>query len=131
MSAIATQKLVSDCLLRASASSPRWRNQDCHRYPLCFRRSATRPSLLFQKHLNYRSIATSWSKPALRPATASGSGDKIACTICDLSITGAALEISDLSVIPERFRLVMPEDRLRLTCRVVRRSDFRIDVAFD
>jgi PilZ domain len=58
-------------------------------------------------------------------------GDKIACTVRDLSITGAALEISDPARIPAKFTLVVPEDGLKLLCRVVRRTDFRIGVAFD
>jgi hypothetical protein len=66
-----------------------------------------------------------------KPAQIEYGGDKIACTIRDLSITGAALEVSDSIVIPEKFTLVVREDGLRLTSRVVRRSDFRIGVAFD
>jgi hypothetical protein len=72
------------------------------------------------------------------PATASLSppqieygGDKIACTVRDLSITGAALEVADPAGIPSKFTLIVPEDGLRLPCRVVRRTDFRIGVAFD
>src|SRR5205085_459593 len=51
-------------------------------------------------------LMPAWSKPALRPATASSSlptlsgGDKLPCTVRDLSITGAALEVSDLSEDP-------------------------------
>ena len=58
--------------------------------------------------------------------------DKIACIIRDLSITGAALELSEIeSRIPEAFTLVVPEDGLRLPCHVVWRKDFRMGVAFD
>lgn len=66
-----------------------------------------------------------------KPAQIEYGGDKIACTIRDLSITGAALEVSDSIAIPEEFTLVVREDGLRLSCHVVRRSDFRIGVAFD
>jgi hypothetical protein len=66
-----------------------------------------------------------------KPAQIEYGGDKIACTVRDLSITGAALEVSDPTGIPSKFILVVPEDGLRLPCRVVRRTDFRIGVAFD
>lgn len=66
-----------------------------------------------------------------KPAEIEYGGDKIACTVRDLSITGAALEVSDPTGIPSKFTLVVPEDGLRLPCRVVRRTDFRIGVAFD
>jgi hypothetical protein len=59
-------------------------------------------------------------------------GDKIACTIRDLSTTGAALELNEMdSRIPETFTLVVPEDGLKLPCHVVWRKDFRMGVPFD
>lgn len=57
-------------------------------------------------------------------------GDKIPCTIRDLSVTGAALEISGVHRIPAEFNLVMPEDGLKLPCRVVWRRDYRLGVTF-
>ena len=67
----------------------------------------------------------------MKPAQIEYGGDRITCAVRDLSITGAALEISDPTVIPAKFTLVVPEDGLKLPCRVVRRTDFRIGVAFD
>jgi hypothetical protein len=58
-------------------------------------------------------------------------GDKIGCIIRDISATGAALEISDLLRVPSEFILIVPEDRLKLRCRVVWRKEYRIGVAFD
>ncbi len=59
-------------------------------------------------------------------------GDKSPCTVRDLSVTGAAIELSDLSApIPEAFTLVIPEDKLKLPCRVVWRKGFRMGVAFE
>jgi len=59
-------------------------------------------------------------------------GDKTPCIIRDLSVTGAALELSDLSAtVPVAFTLVIPEDKLRLSCRVVWRTAFKMGVAFD
>jgi hypothetical protein len=67
----------------------------------------------------------------MKPAKIEYGGDRITCTVRDLSITGAALEVSDATVIPEKFTLVVPEDGLKLPCRVVRRTGFRIGVAFE
>ena len=67
----------------------------------------------------------------IKPAQIEYGGDRITCTIRDLSITGAALEVSGATVIPEKFTLVVPEDGLKLPCRVVRRTGFRIGVAFE
>jgi hypothetical protein len=66
-----------------------------------------------------------------KPAEIDHGGDKIHCTIRDLSITGAALEISNPAKIPATFILVVPEDGLKLPCHVVWRRVFRVGVAFD
>ena len=58
-------------------------------------------------------------------------GIKTPCVIHDLSETGA-LDISELNgKIPRVFNLIMPEEKLKLPCRVVWRGAFRIGVAFD
>ena len=67
----------------------------------------------------------------IKPAQIEYGGDKITCTFRDLSITGAALEVSDPSGIPAKFTLVVSEDGLKLSCRVVRRTGFRIGVALE
>ena len=56
-----------------------------------------------------------------KPAQIEYGGDKIACMLRDLSITGAALEVFDPSGIPAKFTLVVPQDGLKLPCRLVRR----------
>jgi hypothetical protein len=66
-----------------------------------------------------------------KPATIEVGGAKIPCSIFDLSITGAALDVSNLVHIPTNFTLVVKEDGLRLHCHVVWRRPFRIGVAFD
>ena len=59
-------------------------------------------------------------------------GMKTPCTIRDISVTGAALEISEVNgIIPAAFNLIMPDDGLKLPCHVVWRREFRIGVAFD
>ena len=58
-------------------------------------------------------------------------GDKYPCVVRDISSTGAALEFSDLIRIPNEFTLIMPDDRLKLSCRVVWRRGYRVGVRFD
>jgi len=55
----------------------------------------------------------------------------ISCVIRDLSLTGAAIEASVRSGIPERFTLVILDDELRLPCHVAWRREYRIGVAFE
>ena len=57
--------------------------------------------------------------------------DKITCTVRDLSITGASLEVSDPKSVPQKFTLVIPEDGLRIACQVVRRTEFRMGIKFE
>jgi len=69
-----------------------------------------------------------------KPATIDYGGDKYQCMVRDISSTGAALEISEFAQIVRRakaFTLLIPEDRLRLSCRVVWQRDFRMGVAFE
>jgi hypothetical protein len=58
-------------------------------------------------------------------------GSIVGCLISDMSISGAALEITNSEVIPERFSLYFKTDGTRIPCRVVWRQDERIGVAFD
>jgi hypothetical protein len=68
----------------------------------------------------------------VKPAKIEDGGFKVACIIRDLSLTGAAVEISDFDTkhIPATFSLIVPEDGLKLSCRLVWRSPFRIGVTF-
>ena len=66
-----------------------------------------------------------------KPAQIEHGGHIIICTLYDLSITGAALEVFDPALVPAKFTLILPEDGLKLPCRVVRRTGFRIGVAFE
>jgi hypothetical protein len=60
-----------------------------------------------------------------------GGGGTIDCVVRDLSITGAALEVSSQIGIPAKFTLIIPGDALHLPCAVVWRSQYRIGVHFD
>src|SRR4051812_34047803 len=54
-------------------------------------------------------------------------GDKTPCTIRDLSATGAALEFFGLGApMTAAFTLIIPEDKLKLPCRVVWRGAFKL-----
>jgi hypothetical protein len=66
-----------------------------------------------------------------KPAKIDHGGEKINCVVRDISTTGAAIEISDVVRIPDHFMLSIPEDRLKLPCNVVWRTQYRIGVAFD
>jgi hypothetical protein len=55
----------------------------------------------------------------------------IDCMVRNLSVTGAALEVSNQIGIPAKFTLVVPGDELHLVCNIVWRSEYRIGVAFD
>ncbi len=69
-----------------------------------------------------------------KPATVAYGGTKHNCTVRDISISGAALEFSDLVrslCIPNQFILIIPEDGLRLPCSIAWHRDFRMGVAFE
>jgi PilZ domain-containing protein len=57
--------------------------------------------------------------------------DARSCVIRDLSATGAAIEIENPKDVPDEFILDVLEDGLRLPCRVVWRTQFRIGVTFE
>ena len=58
-------------------------------------------------------------------------GEAIACTLRNLSDTGAALEVVTPLYIPDRFTLSVQSKQLRRCCHVVWRKGTRIGVAFD
>jgi PilZ domain len=69
---------------------------------------------------------------ACKPALIERGGDTTRCTIRDISTTGAALQFSDWTDrVPSVFTLTIPEDNLKLACRVVWRTSFRMGVTFD
>jgi len=67
----------------------------------------------------------------VKPAVIEQRGDKLPCTIRDMSLTGASLEISQAGAMPETFNLILPEDGLELRCHVVWRRGFRLGVTFE
>jgi hypothetical protein len=67
----------------------------------------------------------------LKAGTIEFGSSSMNCMVRNLSTTGAALEVSNQIGIPAKFTLVVPEDGIYLPCNVVRRSGYRIGVAFD
>jgi hypothetical protein len=58
-------------------------------------------------------------------------GSAINCLIRNISISGAALDVTDPDTIPERFNLVFKADGTHIPCHVIWRQEERIGVAFD
>jgi hypothetical protein len=58
-------------------------------------------------------------------------GSTINCLISNISISGAALDVTSPLDIPERFNLVFKADDTHIPCHVVWRKEERIGVAFD
>jgi hypothetical protein len=70
-------------------------------------------------------------KPVLMSGAIQFADRTINCLICDISISGAALEITNPRDIPDRFDLVFKADGTHIPCRVIRRNQERIGVTFD
>lgn len=66
----------------------------------------------------------------LKAGTIEFGGGCISCTVRNVSDTGAALDVISQMGIPDSFDLVIAADRVRKRCRVVRRKEKRIGVAF-
>jgi hypothetical protein len=58
-------------------------------------------------------------------------GRTINCLIRNISISGAALEVTNPLDIPERFNLFFKADNTLIPCHVIWRQDEQIGVAFD
>ena len=58
-------------------------------------------------------------------------GSTINCLVRNISISGAALDVTSPLDIPERFNLVFKADGAHIPCHVVWRQEDQIGVAFD
>lgn len=67
----------------------------------------------------------------LKAATIEFEGGVVNCMVRDVSSTGASLSVSDQTGLPDRFNLVLHEDRVHRPCRVIWRKEKRIGIAFD
>jgi hypothetical protein len=55
----------------------------------------------------------------------------ISCVISNISISGAALQVTNTNGIPERFNLVIKANDTHIPCHVIWRQEGQIGVAFD
>jgi hypothetical protein len=67
----------------------------------------------------------------LKAATIEFDGSAITCLVRDLSITGAALDITSLAGIPEHFIVAFRADAVHMRCHVVGFRENRNGVAFE
>jgi PilZ domain-containing protein len=67
----------------------------------------------------------------LKGATIAFDGNGIACTVRNLSLHGAALELADSVTLPRSFMLLIEADQFIRRCRPVWSREKRIGVAFE
>jgi PilZ domain len=67
----------------------------------------------------------------LKAGTITFGGTSIACTVRNISASGAALEVTGPLWFPDRFTLEIASEQLRKPCHIVWRKEKRIGVAFD
>jgi hypothetical protein len=67
----------------------------------------------------------------LKAGTISYQGSGIECTVHDISLGGANLEVESSSAIPDSFDLLIDAESGKLHCHVVWRKERRIGVAFE
>jgi hypothetical protein len=67
----------------------------------------------------------------LKGATIAFDGNGVACTVRNLSASGAALDVAGSITPPPSFMLVIESDRFIRRCHPVWSNDKRIGVAFD
>jgi hypothetical protein len=58
-------------------------------------------------------------------------GSTINCLVTNISISGAALDVTNSHDIPERFNLVFKKDDTHIPCHIIWRKEELIGVAFD
>lgn len=64
------------------------------------------------------------------PAYVSSGGSVMSCTVRNISMEGAAIEVSNAAFVPQRFRLVMAKDSSVRECSVAWIQKNRIGVSF-
>jgi hypothetical protein len=66
----------------------------------------------------------------MKPGMIGFNGSGIDCLVCNVSPSGAAIEIKGNIGIPESFNLTVESERIDKNCRVVWRKYQRLGVAF-
>ena len=70
-------------------------------------------------------------KPVLMSGAIEFAGSTINCLIRNISISGAALDVTNPLDIPERFDLVFKADGTHIPCQLIRRQEEQIGAGFD
>jgi hypothetical protein len=70
-------------------------------------------------------------KRVLKAGTIGFSGETIACTVRNISDSGAALDVTTVLWFPDRFTLGIQSDGISKPCHIVWRKEKRIGVAFE
>jgi hypothetical protein len=83
---------------------------------------------MYQSFMERRAIPR---KPVLMSGVIKFAGSTINCLIRNMTISGAALDVTNPHDIPERFNLVFKADGTDIPCHVIWRREERIGVAFD
>jgi hypothetical protein len=66
----------------------------------------------------------------MKPGTIGFDGSGVDCLVCNVSQSGAAIEVKGHIDIPESFNLMVASERINKNCRVVWRKYQRLGVAF-
>jgi len=64
------------------------------------------------------------------PAYVSSGGSVMSCTVRNISVEGAAIDVENPAFVPQRFRLVMANDSSVRECRIAWIQKNRIGVTF-
>jgi hypothetical protein len=70
-------------------------------------------------------------RPVLMSGVIMCADSTVNCLICDMSISGATIEVTNPKDIPERFSIVFKGDDIPFPCYVVWRKADRVGVAFE
>ena len=60
-----------------------------------------------------------------------GDGSSTSCRLLNVSVEGAAIEVPNAALIPDRFKLMTTRDRATSNCRIVWKTKTRIGIAFE
>jgi hypothetical protein len=83
---------------------------------------------IYQDVMERRAISRN---PVLMSGAIKFAGSTINCLVRDMTISGAALDVTNPNDIPGHFNLVFKADSTQIPCHVIWRQEERIGVAFD
>jgi hypothetical protein len=86
---------------------------------------------MFSRKMCFMEMRSAPRKPVLMSGVIKFADITVNCLICDISICGATIEVSNPQDIPERFSVVFKGDDTPLLCYVIWRKADRVGVAFE